>query len=192
MEKREVEKNPNISPNPCTHEMQHPKREPHSTSSLDVFVDNACPSLATGVSQLLAEEIQQNEVAGLTDCMQLFDSPPLANVEEYLTMIMRRQNCSPSCAVVALVYLERLKDKIPQACVNSHNIRLLLITATMMAAKFVEDDVYDNKDWAALAGISLCDLNRLELFMLATLEWRMAVSHAEFLLKRRHVMSRLE
>jgi hypothetical protein len=107
-------------------------------------------------------------------------------------MIMRRQNCSPSCAVVALVYIERLKDKIPQACVNSHNIRLLLITATMMATKFIEDDVYDNKDWAAIAGISLCDLNRLELFMLATLEWRMAVSHAEFLLKRRHVMSRLE
>ena len=162
---------------------------PHSTSSLDVFVDNACPSLTTRVSQLLAEEIQQNEVAGLTDGMQIFDSPPLANVEEYLTMIMRSQNCSPSCAVVALVYIERLKDKILEACVNSHNILLLLITATMMATKFVEDDVYDNKDWTAIAGISLCDLNRLELFMLATLEWRMAVSHAEFLLNRRHVMA---
>jgi hypothetical protein len=163
--------------------MQHPKREPPSTSS----GDNAFPSLLTRVSQLLAEEIQQNEVAGLTDSMQIFDGPPLANVDEYLAMMMRRQNCSPSCAIVALVYIKRLKDRIPQACVNSHNIRLLLLTAMMMAAKFTEDDVFNNKDWAAAAGISFYEVNRLELFMLATLEWRMSVSHAEFLLKRQHV-----
>jgi len=142
------------------------------------------------VSAVLAEEIQQSESAGLRDSMRIFDSPPMANVGEYLAMITRRQNCSPCCAVVALVYIERLKEKIPQACVNSHNIRLLLLTAMMIATKFVEDEVYTNRDWAAITGTPLCDLNRLELFMLATLEWRMAVSHAEFFAKRKHVLKR--
>ena len=151
----------------------------------DASARDACdgerPSLAAECVEFLREQIAQADGAGLPGNLAGFDGPPLSDVGEYMRMITRRQKCSPSCAVVALVYLERLKGKIPDASVNSRNARLLLLTAMMVAGKWLEDENFSNRDWAAIAGISVYDLNRLELFLLATLHWGVFVSQDEFL-----------
>ena len=138
-------------------------------------------SLTADCVKRLLEQIEKADGAGLAGNIAGFDGPPLPDVGGYIQMLMRRQRCSPSCAVVALVYIERLEGKIPRACVNSGNIRLLLLTAMMLAGKWLEDDHFSNAEWAAVAGVSVHELNRLELFILTTLHWGVFVSQAEFM-----------
>jgi len=52
----------------------------------------------------------------------------------------------------------------------------LLLTATVLAAKFVDDRYFTNKHYAKVGGIPLRDLNALELSMLALLRYRLHVS----------------
>jgi hypothetical protein len=99
----------------------------------------------------------------------------------YLSRMIRYGACSPSCAVVGLVYLQRLKTKEPTACVTSHNLQRLVLVAVMLANKYLDDLYYSNKHWAKIGGITVQELNHLEATALHLLDWKMHVTREEYL-----------
>ena len=94
--------------------------------------------------------------------------------------MMRYGKCSPSCAVVGLIYLQRVKKMVPSACITSHNMQRLLLIAVMLANKFLDDLYFSNKHWAKIGGLSLKEVNRLELTILSLVGWRMHVTRADY------------
>lgn len=52
--------------------------------------------------------------------------------------------CSGECFVLALVYIDRIIQSNPTFVVNSLNIHRLLITSIMLAAKFFDDQYFNN------------------------------------------------
>ncbi|GFZ02871.1 cyclin p4;1 [Actinidia rufa] len=64
---------------------------------------------------------------------------PNISIQSYLERIFKYANCSPSCFVVAYVYLDRFVQRQPSLPINSFNIHRLLITSVMVAAKFMDD-----------------------------------------------------
>lgn len=66
-------------------------------------------------------------------------SRPTISVQSYLDRILKYANCSPSCFVVAYVYLDRFTQRQPTLPINSFNVHRLLITSVMVAAKFLDD-----------------------------------------------------
>lgn len=64
---------------------------------------------------------------------------PTISIQSYLERIFKYANCSPSCYVVAYVYLERFTQQQPALSINSFNVHRLLITSVMIAAKFMDD-----------------------------------------------------
>jgi len=76
---------------------------------------------------------------------------PAIPVRRYAERIYRYAGCSPACFVVAYVYLDRLAqrpledgDAAAEApavvgVVDSYSVHRLLITAVMVAAKFMDD-----------------------------------------------------
>lgn len=66
-------------------------------------------------------------------------SRPTISIQSYLERIFKYANCSPSCFIVAYVYLDRFAQRQTALPINSFNVHRLLITSVMVAAKFMDD-----------------------------------------------------
>ena len=64
---------------------------------------------------------------------------PGISIDQYLERVFRYAHCSPSCFVIAYIYLDRIINSHPDLPITSLNVHRLLITAIMVAAKFIDD-----------------------------------------------------
>ena len=76
--------------------------------------------------------------------------------------LVRYSKCSPSCYVLMLIYIDRL-IAATNLRLSELNIHRVMITALLLAAKFFDDEYFHNSFYAKLGGISLAELNALEL-----------------------------
>ncbi|KAG8475022.1 hypothetical protein CXB51_031796 [Gossypium anomalum] len=101
------------------------------------------PNLITYLSCLLQKVAESNDV----NCrfqpqkVSVFHglTRPTISIQSYLDRIYKYANCSPSCFIVAYIYLDRFAQKQPTLPINSFNVHRLLITSVMVAAKFMDD-----------------------------------------------------
>ncbi|EFH58237.1 CYCP4_1 [Arabidopsis lyrata subsp. lyrata] len=107
-------------------------------------------------------------------------SRPTITIQSYLQRIFKYANCSPSCFVVAYVYLDRFTHRQPSLPINSFNVHRLLITSVMVAAKFLDDLYYNNAYYAKVGGISTKEMNFLELDFLFGLGFELNVTPNTF------------
>jgi len=94
---------------------------------------------------------------------------PYITLKEYLERIAKYSGCSSESLVLALVYIDRIIQGSQNFIVNSYSIHRLLITSVMLAAKFFDDQYYNNAYYAKVGGVSYSEMNALEvefLFML--------------------------
>nr|GLL37269.1 cyclin-U1-1 [Ipomoea trifida] len=97
---------------------------------------------------------------------------PSLGVHQYIDRIFRYSSCSPACFVVAYIYLERFLSQTA-GFLTSLNVHRLLITSIMLAAKFLDDDCYNNAYYAKVGGITNSELNKLEMKFLTSLDFRL-------------------
>ncbi|KAK7261067.1 hypothetical protein RIF29_27370 [Crotalaria pallida] len=105
---------------------------------------------------------------------------PSISIPKYLERIYKYTNCSPSCFVVAYVYMDRLTHRHPDSLVISLNVHRLLVTSVMVASKMLDDEHYNNAVYARVGGVTNAELNKLELELLYLLEFRVMVSSRVF------------
>ncbi|KAM0052428.1 putative cyclin PHO80, Cyclin-like superfamily [Helianthus debilis subsp. tardiflorus] len=105
---------------------------------------------------------------------------PSISIESYLQRIFKYANCSPSCYVVAYVYLDRFTQQQPAILINSLNVHRLLITSVMIAAKFMDDIYYNNAYYAKVGGIGITEINFLEVDFLFGLGFQLNVNPTTF------------
>ncbi|XP_010934125.1 cyclin-P4-1 [Elaeis guineensis] len=105
---------------------------------------------------------------------------PGISVQSYLERIFRHADCSPTCYVVAYVYLERFAQRHPPVFINSLNVHLLLLTSILTAVKFMERIHYDNAYFARVGGITLMEMNNLEVNFLFGVGFELNVTPTVF------------
>lgn len=109
--------------------------------------DLECPTVMNNLITFLSSLLQR--VAESNDLNPRFQpqkisafhglTRPTISIQCYLERIFKYANCSPSCYVVAYVYLDRFTQQQPALSINSFNVHRLLITSVMIAAKFMDD-----------------------------------------------------
>ncbi|XP_051193541.1 cyclin-P4-1 [Lolium perenne] len=92
-------------------------------------------------------------------------SKPGISVRAYVSRVARFAGCSPACYVVAYIYLDRLlhRGRRFALAVDSYSVHRLLITTVLAAVKFMDDICYNNAYFAKVGGISLAEMNYLEV-----------------------------
>ncbi|KAL6494143.1 Cyclin-U4-1 [Orobanche gracilis] len=105
---------------------------------------------------------------------------PAISIHSYLERIFKYANCSPSCYIVAYVYLDRFTQSQPALPINSFNVHRLLITSVMVSAKFMDDMYYNNAYYAKVGGISTKEMNFLEVDFLFGLGFHLNVTPSTF------------
>jgi len=120
------------------------------------------PVLACVLKQL-CDRNDRLPVSGKTISKFHAQRPPAITIFDYLHRISRYALCSGECFVLALVYVDRIIQQNPQFVVNSLNIHRLLITSVMLAAKFFDDQYFNNAYYAKVGGVPPNEMNSLEV-----------------------------
>ncbi|GBG26886.1 Cyclin-U1-1 [Hondaea fermentalgiana] len=82
--------------------------------------------------------------------------------------------------IMGLVYVDRLCARDPGMMLSPVNIHRICMTTTLVAVKSIEDAPFLNSFWCQVGGVSLHELNALELHLLKRLDWDVNVSREEF------------
>ncbi|KAI4356601.1 hypothetical protein L6164_000612 [Bauhinia variegata] len=143
------------------------------------------PKLITFLSSLLkrvAESNDLNQQQLQHQKISVFQglTRPTISIHGYLDRIFKYANCSPSCFIVAYVYLDRFTQRQPSLPINSFNVHRLLITSVMVSAKFMDDMYYNNAYYAKVGGISTMEMNFLEVDFLFGLGFHLNVTPGTF------------
>ncbi|KAL1351495.1 hypothetical protein HN51_015415 [Arachis hypogaea] len=143
------------------------------------------PRVLSLLSSLLERSVQRNETLieakHVKDVVTVFHGlrAPTLSVQKYIDRIFKYAGCSPSCFVVAHIYVDRFLQHT-EVKLTSLNVHRLLITSIMVAAKFMDDAFFNNAYYARVGGVSTSELNRLEMSFLFGIDFRLQVSIGTF------------
>uniref|UniRef100_A0A0E0KTF4 Cyclin n=1 Tax=Oryza punctata TaxID=4537 RepID=A0A0E0KTF4_ORYPU len=129
----------------------------------------------------VAEELELAVVGAPAAAAFRATTKPDITVRAYMARIARFAGCSPACYVVAYIYLERLLRRRRRALsVDSYSVHRLLITTVLAAVKFMDDICYNNAYFAKVGGVSLPEMNYLEVDFLFGVGFDLNVSPETF------------
>lgn len=127
----------------------------------------------------LAAERQRRE--GAITCFDAVELPDVSLRGYLVGRLHKHAGCSGACYVLAAAYIDRFmtshKTAFTLSAINVH--RLVLVTV-VVAAKFLDDNRCLNSYYASLGGLTLEELNYLEVQFLQFLGWNIFVSTEQF------------
>lgn len=104
---------------------------------------------------------------------------PKISIKQYLKRISNFFACSEECYVMALVYIDRITNSKCGVTVCNRSAHRLLLVAMMLAAKIQDDFSYSSTYYARVGGMSVEELNVMEIEFLKLLNWRTFVDPME-------------
>ena len=105
---------------------------------------------------------------------------PRISLSQYLDRVLKYCPLSRAALIVSMVYLCRLSTKCGEQFINPHTVHRQLMTSIVVASKFCDDFFETNSFYARVGGISLEEMNSLELEFLARMNFDLVISDTEF------------
>ncbi|KAH7429392.1 hypothetical protein KP509_09G046100 [Ceratopteris richardii] len=160
---------------------------PPPPSSSEKVIPNILPVMSSILTRIVSRNEQNSSVVvtlkhNNSKSLSSFQGlrAPGISLSKYLERIHKYTNVSLSCFVVAYIYMDRLIHRHPDEPITSMNVHRLLITSVMTAAKVVEDVHFNNAFYAKVGGVTITELNKLELKLLFCLDFRLQVTPRVF------------
>jgi hypothetical protein len=148
----------------------------HSREQRAFDLAEAAAEILEQASQISSSSWKARGDAVAFDAMYL----PSLSIRNYSLRLRKYCNCSDECHVLALVYIDRLLERNADFMVTPLNAHRLLLAATVIAAKFQDDDIYSNRFYSKVGGVSHEELGTLEAKFLIMIGWRAHVAEAEY------------
>lgn len=111
-----------------------------------------------------------------------FHTPRIPNItiRDYLLRMEKYLRCSPECFVMALIYIDRFVNRNDGYKLTRYNIHRIIITSVVLAAKFFDDEYFNNAYYAKVGGLPCTEMNSLELEFLFLVEFSLHVTTEEY------------
>jgi len=136
--------------------------------------------LLNRISLFLSRIIRNNDKIYPRDNCAIteFDSVevPKIQLNAYLNRFLTYAKLKDEILIVTVILLDRLLTSNRTIKLNSYNCHRLLSTAIVIAAKFGDDFFYNNAFMARVAGLSLEEINQLEICFLKRLKFNVYVN----------------
>jgi len=101
--------------------------------------------------------------------------PPQISIEDYLSRWSHHSGAGAEAMVLALIYVQR-----SGIALNTLTVHRLLLAALVLAAKYRNDEFYTNTFYGVVGGVSVEEVNRLEVALLEKVDWTLGVSSSEY------------
>ncbi len=99
---------------------------------------------------------------------------PNISIEDYLKRIQMYSNMEKSTLIISLIYIDRFCNKA-KITLTHYNIHRILFSSILIGIKFNEDNFYDNKYYAQIAGVKVKELKILEYHFIKLLNCELFV-----------------
>ncbi|KAK4131509.1 hypothetical protein BT67DRAFT_387581 [Trichocladium antarcticum] len=96
--------------------------------------------------------------------------------KKWILTVLTTTQVTQNVAVLALLYIYRLKMANPTVKGRPGSEYRLLTVALMLANKFLDDNTYTNKTWADVSGISVAEIHVMEVEFLSNMRYSLLVS----------------
>ncbi|KAK9350648.1 cyclin-domain-containing protein [Lipomyces doorenjongii] len=139
------------------------------------FFDCDLQDLLILISSMLSELIKLNDALPLVPSqLTRFHSraPPLISHRDYLHRLTRFCSLEKSTLLSMVFYIDLLCAAFSSFTINSLTVHRFLITAATVASKGLCDSFCTNAHYARVGGVSLTELNLLEVEFLVRVGWR--------------------
>ncbi len=83
--------------------------------------------------------------------------------DDYFLRLVRYLNCSESCYICALIYIDRYMEMNPDFVISYYSIYRLFAAAMLVSMKYLEDTYFTNEYYARVFGVETAELNCIEV-----------------------------
>jgi hypothetical protein len=112
-------------------------------------------------------------------CFDCVGSPKIS-LSDFAHRIQKYFAFTDECIVLIALYIERVVQSCPHFKLTHVTSHKLLLATAAIAAKFHDDEYYDNKFFAKVGGVTTKRLNGMEAELLRMLDWRLYVERSDF------------
>jgi hypothetical protein len=141
--------------------------------------DISTPFLVKTVASLLINTVTINHAESYTKDDYVGNCKPSITIERYLSRFFTYLSDEPSLYILFLVYLNKYLEMDPNHSLNEMNVHRLSACSLLLAYKQIMDYHVNNTFFAKVAGVSLPELNQLEIKFLMVFDFKAYVSTEE-------------
>ncbi|MBL7479542.1 cyclin family putative virulence effector [Legionella bononiensis] len=123
------------------------------------------------IASLLTKSVSTNHAESYTQDDYTGKNKPPITIEDYLFRFLKYLTDEPSIYILLVIYLNKYLEKVPDSSLNEMNVHRLTACSLLLAYKQLMDLFYNNKFISKIVGISLPELNRLEINFLKILDF---------------------
>lgn len=119
------------------------------------------------------------------------DPSSIPELDYFIACVVDRSHCQVPTLMTSLVFLDRLKERLPGVAQGLPCTRhRLFLAALILSAKYVNDSSPKNKHWAIYShideypgfGFSLTEVNLMEKQLLYLLDWDLIITESDLLI----------
>ena len=140
-------------------------------------------SLINTLSFLFTDICKENDILNLDNDKRIIPFLSKKNqslsIKKYLLRLVKYTQVESSTLIAMLIYIDRLCE-INNFTINSLNIYKIIFSSLVLAIKYNEEVIFDNKFFARIGGISLSEMNFLETVYLNLINFKLYVSDEIF------------
>lgn len=131
--------------------------------------------LIVEITELIKQRMQQSLDPVTTQTAAFYGcAAPKISIEDYLKRFVNYAALEELDLICLLIYLDKYTQRT-QDVLNPLNINRLIATIITIQIKNTRDELDPNALYAKLAGVSLNELNRLELTLLQLFGWELVI-----------------
>ena len=104
---------------------------------------------------------------------------PLISIYDYLYRIVKYTKIKESTLIKALIYIDRIQRN-KNIIISYYNIHKLIFIAIVLSAKYSEDNPLNKKLYSKIGGITLKELNNLEIKFCQYINYRLYIKETLF------------
>ena len=140
-------------------------------------------SLINTLSFLFTDICKENDILNLDNDKRIIPFLSKKNqslsIKKYLLRLVKYTQVESSTLIAMLIYIDRLCE-INDFTINSLHIYKIIFSSLVLAIKYNEEVIFDNKFFARIGGISLSEMNFLETVYLNLINFKLYVSDEIF------------
>jgi hypothetical protein len=140
-------------------------------------------TLINTLSVIFSDICKENDINPIINnkniSLFLTDSIQTITINDYLQRLVKYTQVESSTLIAMLIYIDRICE-LNNFIINSYNVYKILFSSLIIAIKYNEDEYYDNKFYAKVGGLTLKEMNNLEINYLSLIDFKLYISEEVF------------